>query len=134
MGYYDSVYSEELPHRAISVYMYLKERADKNSQCYPAMSTIAEELKLSRRTIQRAVADLEKAGFIKTEQRFRRKGGKIHRFEMIGLHQGDTLHFRCPMVCVTMAHEGNIPLRDSLLKQKKIRPFKTAVHSGVSGK
>ena len=53
---------------------------------------------------------------------------------LIGLHQGDTLHFRCPMVCVTMAHEGNIPLRDSLLKQKKIRPFKTAVHSGVSGK
>lgn len=76
MGYYDSVYSEELPHRAISVYMYLKERADKKSQCYPAMSTIAEELNLSRRTIQRAVADLEKAGFIKTEQRFRRKGGK----------------------------------------------------------
>ena len=37
---------------------------------------IAEELNLSRRTIQRAVADLEKAGFIKTEQRFRRKGGK----------------------------------------------------------
>jgi len=68
VGYYDSVYSEELPHRAISVYMYLKERADKKSQCYPAMSTIAEELNLSRRTIQRAVADLE--------QRFRRKGGK----------------------------------------------------------
>ena len=56
--------------------LYLKERADKKSQCYPAMSTIAEELNLSRRTIQRAVADLEKAGFIKTEQRFRRKGGK----------------------------------------------------------
>ena len=68
MGYYDSAYSEELPHRAISV--------DKKSQCFPAMSTIAEELNLSRRTIQRAVADLEKAGFIKTEQRFRRKGGK----------------------------------------------------------
>ena len=43
MGYYDSVYSEELPHRAISVYMYLKERADKKSQCFPAMSTIAEK-------------------------------------------------------------------------------------------
>ena len=60
MGYYDSVYSEELPHRAISVYMYLKERADKKSQCYPAMSTIAEELNLSRRTIQRAVADFRR--------------------------------------------------------------------------
>ena len=76
MGYYDSVYSKKLPHRAISVYMYLKERADKKNQCYPAMRTIAEELNLSRRTIQRAVADLEKARFITTEQRFRNKGGK----------------------------------------------------------
>ena len=106
MGYYDSVYSEELPHRAISVYMYLKERADKKSQCYPAMSTIAEELNLSRRTIQRAVADLE-------EQLI------IHRFEMIGLRQGGHLPSWCPMVCVTMAHEGNIPLRDRLLNRKK---------------
>lgn len=76
MGYYDSVYSIELPHRAISVYMYLKGRADKKNQCYPAMSTIAEDLNLARRTIQRAVADLEEAGLIITEQRFRKKGGK----------------------------------------------------------
>lgn len=76
MGYYDTVYSEELPHRAISVYMYLKERADKKNQCYPAMSTIAEDLNLGRRTVQRAIADLIKAGFVTTEQRFRKKGGK----------------------------------------------------------
>lgn len=76
MGYYDSVYSIELPHRAISVYMYLKERADKKNQCYPAMSTIAEDLNLARRTIQRAIADLEETGFIMTEQRYRKKGGK----------------------------------------------------------
>ena len=123
VGYYDSVYSEELPHRAISLYMYLKERADKKNQCYPAMSTIAEELNLSRRTIQRAVADLEKAGFIKTEQRFRRKGGEeqliIHHFEMMGLHQGENLSSWCLMVYATMTHEGNIPLRDRLLNRKK---------------
>lgn len=76
MGYYDSIYGEELPHRAITVYMYLKERADKNNQCYPAMSTIAEELNLSRRTIQRAVADLINVGYLKTEQRWRPKGGE----------------------------------------------------------
>lgn len=76
MGYYDSIYGEELPHRAITVYMYLKERADKNNQCYPAMSTIAEELNLSRRTIQRAVADLINVGYLKTEQRWRPKGGR----------------------------------------------------------
>ncbi len=76
MGYYDSIYGEELPHRAITVYMYLKERADKNNQCFPAMSTIAEELTLSRRTVQRAVNDLIKASYLSTEQRLRPKGGK----------------------------------------------------------
>ena len=76
MGYYDSIYGEELPHRAITVYMYLKERADKNNQCFPAMSTIAEDLKLSRRTVKRAVDDLIKAGYVLSEQRWRPKGGK----------------------------------------------------------
>ena len=76
MGYYDSIYGEELPHRAITVYMYLKERADRNSQCFPAMSTIAKELNLSRRTVQRAVRDLIKAGYLMTEQRWRQKGGR----------------------------------------------------------
>ncbi|MFR6332513.1 MAG: helix-turn-helix domain-containing protein [Eisenbergiella sp.] len=76
MGYYDSIYGEELPHRAITVYMYLKERADKNNQCFPTMSTIAEDLKVSRRTVQRAVNDLIKAGYVLSEQRWRPKGGK----------------------------------------------------------
>ena len=76
MGYYDSIYGEELPHRAITVYMYLKERADKNNQCFPTMSTIAEDLKVYRRTVQRAVNDLIKAGYVLSEQRWRPKGGK----------------------------------------------------------
>lgn len=76
MGFYDSIYADELPHRAVTVYMYLKERSDKNNQCFPAMSTIAEDLHLARRTVQRAVADLIKAGYISTEQRWRKKGGK----------------------------------------------------------
>lgn len=65
-----------MPHRAITVYMYLKERVDRNNQCFQAMSTIAEELNLSRRTAQRAVGDLVKAGYLATEQRWRPKGGK----------------------------------------------------------
>ena len=76
MGYYDSIYEEELPHRAIAVYMYLKERANKHNQCFPAMSTIAEDLKVSRRTVQRAVNDLIKAGYVLSEQRWRPKGGR----------------------------------------------------------
>ncbi len=76
MGYNDSIYGEEVQHRAITVYMYLKERADKNNQCFPAMSKIAEDLNLSRRTVQRAIDDLIKAGYLATEQRWRPKGGR----------------------------------------------------------
>ncbi len=36
--------------------MYLKDRANKDGTCYPAIGTIAKDLKLSRRTVQRAVA------------------------------------------------------------------------------
>ena len=76
MGFYKVIYADELPHRAVAVYMYLKDRSNKENQCYPAMSTIASDLNLSRRTVQRAVMGLIKAGYIKTEQRWRPKGGK----------------------------------------------------------
>ncbi len=76
MGYYTSLYSSELPHRAVAVYMYLRDRCDKDSKCYPAIGTIARELKLSRSTVKRALADLEKSGRIRKEQRWRENGGK----------------------------------------------------------
>lgn len=61
MGYFTSLYASELPHRAVAVYMYLRDRADKDGKCYPAIGTIARELKLSKSTVKRAIADLEKA-------------------------------------------------------------------------
>jgi Uncharacterized membrane-associated protein/domain len=76
MGYFTSIYNSELPHRAIAVYMYLYDRCDKEGKCYPAIGTIAKELKLSRSTVKRAVADLEKNGAIRKEQRWRENGGK----------------------------------------------------------
>ena len=76
MGYFTSLYTSELPHRAVAVYMYLKDRADKDSKCYPAIGTIAGELKLSRSTVKRAIADLEKTGCLCKEQRWRENGGK----------------------------------------------------------
>ena len=56
--------------------MYLKNRANKDKSCFPAIGTIAGDLKLSRRTVERALADLEKAGHLLREHRFRTKGGK----------------------------------------------------------
>lgn len=76
MSYFTSLYTSELPHRAVAVYMYLRDRADKDGKCYPAIGTIAKELKLSCSTVKRAIADLVKSGRIRKEQRWRENGGK----------------------------------------------------------
>lgn len=76
MGYFSAIYSEDLPHRAKAVYMYLKDRCNQNNQCYPAIGTIAKELQLSRRTVERAIADLVQAGLLTKEQRWRENGGR----------------------------------------------------------
>jgi len=56
--------------------MYLHDRADKDGKCYPAIGTIARELKLSRSTVKRAITDLEQSGRLRKEQRWRENGGK----------------------------------------------------------
>ena len=58
------IYEAELPHRAVAVYLYLKDRANKEGTCYPAIGTIAKELHLSVSTVKRAISDLEENGFI----------------------------------------------------------------------
>ena len=76
MGRFDFLYRVDLPHRAVSVYIYLYDRANKNGECWPAIPTIAKELKLSQSTVRRALNDLRKAGLLTTKQRYRAKGGK----------------------------------------------------------
>ncbi|HBH94782.1 MAG TPA: helix-turn-helix domain-containing protein [Ruminococcaceae bacterium] len=69
------IYSTDLPHRAVAVYMYLRDRADKDGTCYPAISTIAQDLKISKSTVKRALSELEKEGYIRHERRYRQTGG-----------------------------------------------------------
>lgn len=76
MGRLDFLYRMDLQHHAVSVYIYLSDRANKDGECWPAIPTIASELKLSQSTVRRALQDLRKAGLLKTEQRYREKGGK----------------------------------------------------------
>ena len=76
MTNFRNIYSSDLSHRARSVYMYLKDRCNHQGQCYPAIGTIARELQLSRRTVERAIADLVQAGLLTKEQRWRENGGK----------------------------------------------------------
>ncbi len=76
MAYDRRIYEADLPHRAIAVYLYLQDRADKEGTCYPAIGTIARELHLSVSTVKRAIHDLEENGFISKKQRWRENGGR----------------------------------------------------------
>lgn len=76
MTYDRKIYEADLPHRAIAVYIYLQNRANKEGFCYPAIGTIARELHLSVSTVKRAVRDLEENGYICKKQRWRENGGR----------------------------------------------------------
>jgi predicted transcriptional regulator len=74
------IYNSNLPHRAVAVYLYLNDRANKENTCYPAIGTIAKELNLSKSTVKRGISDLERRGFIGKKQRWRENGGKSSLF------------------------------------------------------
>ncbi len=76
MGRFDFLYKMDLQHRAVAVYIYLADRANQDGECWPAIPTIARELKLSQSTVRRALQDLRKAELLETEQRYRARGGK----------------------------------------------------------
>lgn len=71
MSHFQNIYQSDLSHRARSVYMYLKDRVDKDGTCWPGIRTIAAELDLSRSTVKRALDDLCRAGLIVREKRWR---------------------------------------------------------------
>lgn len=76
MGKFTFLYRTDLPHRAVSVYIYLADRADKKDECWPAIPTIARDLKMSQSTVRRALDDLRKEGLVESKQRYRKKGAK----------------------------------------------------------
>ena len=68
------LYQSDLPNRAIAVYLYLRGRANQEGFCWPAVPTMARELKMSESTIRRALRDLVQEGFLKVEERQRESG------------------------------------------------------------
>lgn len=77
MSAYNFIYGEqELAHRAKTVYIYLRDRGDSEGSCWPGVKTIARELKLSPRTVQRALRDLEQAGLVQRQPRYRKNGSR----------------------------------------------------------
>lgn len=76
MSQLEFLYRTDLSHRAISVYIYLFDRANSDGVCWPAIPTIARDLKLSQSTVRRALHELRSEGFLTSEQRYRPNGGK----------------------------------------------------------
>ena len=68
------LYQSDLPNRAIAVYLYLRGRANKEGFCWPAIPTMARELKMSESTIRSALRDLVQEGFLVIEERQRESG------------------------------------------------------------
>ena len=67
MSYFDTIYVDHLlPHRARTVYMYLRDRGDAHQKCWPSIKTIAADLHLSRSTVKRALGELEQHGYLKS--------------------------------------------------------------------
>lgn len=75
MSYFYPIYRSELSHRARSVYMCLKDHANKDDKCWPGIKTIANELNLSRSTVKRALDDLYRAELVTKAPRKRENGG-----------------------------------------------------------
>lgn len=69
------LYQMDLPHRAVAVYTYLHDQANKNGECWPSVKTIASDIKLSSATVRWAIKDLRKAKLLVTKQRYRDNGG-----------------------------------------------------------
>lgn len=68
------LYRDIAAQRAVAVYIYLYDRANKDGECWPSVKTIAGDIKLSPATVRRAIKDLRNAGLIETEQRYRENG------------------------------------------------------------
>ena len=74
MSWFNSIYAEDIPHRALAVYVYLRDRANGDDECRYAINTIAHDLKISRSTVKRALHDLVDAGHVEVSPRDRAHG------------------------------------------------------------
>lgn len=70
------IYDLGLSHKAVAVYCYLANRADKYGECFPAVRRISGELNLSKSTVYRAFSELEEHGLLERKARFHTQGGR----------------------------------------------------------
>lgn len=89
----ESVYKADLSQRATLVIFYLINRADQENTCFPGIKTIAKECNISTRTVQRALNDLEEAGFVIRESRFHEQGGQISNLYHLNIMDNEMVDF-----------------------------------------
>ena len=58
MNCYMSIYNDNLPSRAIAVYMYLIQRANSDGQCWPSERRIALDLSISKSTVHKDLCEV----------------------------------------------------------------------------
>ena len=39
-GWFDTIWADDLPSRAVTVYMYLRSRADREGKCFPSVGSV----------------------------------------------------------------------------------------------
>jgi len=72
LPYNTKLYNDErVLSRAKSVYLYLSDRQGIADETWPGINTMARDLSISRSTVIRALADLERLGYITKEAAFR---------------------------------------------------------------
>lgn len=72
----DALFGSDVSARAVSVYLYLRARANRDGVCFPAIPTMARDLRLSESTVKRALRELVAHGHVDKSPRFRPNGGK----------------------------------------------------------
>ena len=76
MNFFDFIYSDIPPSRAVTVYLYLAQKANSDGQCWPSERRIVMDLSVSRMTVKRAIDDLVKNRYIGMEKCYRKNGAK----------------------------------------------------------
>ena len=82
----EKIYKLKLTSTEINVYQYLCSRANKQGECFPSQTTIANAVNMNRSTVNQAIKRLEGKKLLIIEQRKRSNGGtssNLYRIEVI---------------------------------------------------
>ena len=85
MAFHTRIYNDErVLSRAKAVYLYLSDHQGTKDETWPGLNTVARELNMSRSTVIRAIADLERLGYVRKEPAFRPdKAQSANRYRVI---------------------------------------------------